>query len=169
MPVIMVSTLTERGAGITLEALEMGAVDYYPKPKENVSAALERASTELVEKVKSAGKVAITGYCWGGTVAWMAAAKSAGLACALPYYGGGIPDLIDEKPRVPTQCHFGELDKSPSPEKAKEVLAKHPEVQGFFYPGAGHGFNCDQRGSFNADSSKLARSRTLEFMAKHVG
>jgi carboxymethylenebutenolidase len=122
-----------------------------------------------LDRVKSAGKVAITGYCWGGTVAWLAASKVDGLACAIPYYGGGIPDLINDKPRVPTLCHFGELDKSPSPEKAKEVLARHPEVQAHFYPGAGHGFNCDERGSYNPEASKLARQRTLEFLKKHVG
>jgi carboxymethylenebutenolidase len=122
-----------------------------------------------LERIKSAGKAGITGYCWGGTVAWMAAARTAGLACAIPYYGGGIPDLIEEKPKVPTMCHFGELDKSPSPEKAKEVLAKYPEVLGHFYPGAGHGFNCDERGSYSPEASKLARQRTLEFLARHVG
>ncbi len=122
-----------------------------------------------LERIKSSGKAGITGYCWGGTVAWMAAARLSSLACAIPYYGGGIPDLINEKPMVPTMCHFGELDKSPSPEKAKEVLAKYPEIQGHFYPGAGHGFNCDERGSYNPEASKLARQRTLEFLAKHVG
>lgn len=122
-----------------------------------------------LERVKSAGKIGITGYCWGGTVAWMAAAKTSGLACSVPYYGGGIPDLINEKPKIPMMCHFGELDKSPSPEKAKEVLAKYPEVQGYFYPGAGHGFNCDERGSYNPEASKLAKQRTLEFLSKHVG
>ena len=85
------------------------------------------------------------------------------------YYGGGMPNFKDEKPKVPTMCNFGELDQSPTPAQAKELLAKHPEVQGHFYAGAGHGFNCDQRGSYNAEASKLARERTLAFFRKHVG
>jgi carboxymethylenebutenolidase len=120
-------------------------------------------------EAKKAGKVGIVGYCWGGTVSWRAASHTAGLACSAPYYGGGMPNFKDEKPKVPTLCNFGELDQSPTPDQAKELLAKHPEVQGHFYAGAGHGFNCDQRGSYNAAASKLARERTLAFFRKHIG
>jgi carboxymethylenebutenolidase len=115
------------------------------------------------------GKVGIVGYCWGGTVAWRAAAATAGLACAVPYYGGGMPNFIGEKPRVPTLCHFGELDQSPTLEQAKAIAQAHPGITAHFYAGAGHGFNCDMRGSYNAEAAKLARSRTLEFFRKHLG
>jgi len=121
-----------------------------------------------VEAAKSAGKVGIVGYCWGGTVTWVAAARVPGLAAAAPYYGGGMPNFMDEKPKVPVMCNFGEKDQSPTPEQARQLLGKHPEVQGHFYP-AGHGFNCDQRGSYDAEASKLARQRTLEFFRKHIG
>lgn len=121
-----------------------------------------------VEAVKSAGKVGIVGYCWGGTVAWKAASSVDGLACAIAYYGGGIPNLIGEKPKVPVMFHWGETDQSIPLEKAKQVAEAHKDQQHFFYP-AGHGFNCDQRGSYNADASKLAKSRSLEFLRKHVG
>ncbi len=121
-----------------------------------------------VAEAKKAGKVGIVGYCWGGTVAWVAAARTAGLAASAPYYGGGMPNFMDEAPKVPVMCNFGEKDQSPTPDQAKALLAKHPQVQGHFYP-AGHGFNCDQRGSYDAASSKLARERTLEFFRKHVG
>jgi carboxymethylenebutenolidase len=122
-----------------------------------------------VAEAKKAGKVGIVGYCWGGTVSWRAAANTPGLACSAPYYGGGMPNFKDEKPRVPTLCHFGELDQSPTPAQAKELLGEHPEVQGHFYANAGHGFNCDQRGSYNAEAAKLARERTLAFFRKHLG
>jgi carboxymethylenebutenolidase len=122
-----------------------------------------------MKNVESAGKIGIVGYCWGGTVSWRAAAATKGLACSVPYYGGGMPNFEDENPKVPTMCNFGELDQSPTPAQAKELLAKHPEVQGHFYAGAGHGFNCDQRGSYNAEASKLARERTLAFFRKHIG
>jgi len=120
-------------------------------------------------RVKSAGKVGIVGYCWGGTVAWLAAAKLDGLSCSIPYYGGGIYGFKEEKPRVPVLCQFGELDKSPSPEQAREIIAAQPSISYFFYPGAGHGFNCNMRGSYNAEAAKLAKQRTLEFLAKHLG
>jgi carboxymethylenebutenolidase len=118
--------------------------------------------------VKSAGKVGIVGYCWGGTVSWKSASSVDGLSCAICYYGGGIPGLIGEKPKVPVMFHWGETDQSIPLEKAREVAAAHKDQQHFFYP-AGHGFNCDQRGSYNAEASKLAKSRSLEFLRKHVG
>lgn len=122
----------------------------------------------VVAHAKSAGKVGILGYCWGGTVAWVAAARVPGLACSSPYYGGGIPNFAAEKPACPVMFHFGEQDTMPSPEAGRAILASNPGAIGHFYP-AGHGFNCDQRGSFDAASAALARQRTLEFMARHLG
>ena len=121
-----------------------------------------------LQSVAPAGKVGIVGYCWGGTVAFKAASNVAGLACAIAYYGGGIPGQIALRPKCPVLFHWGETDQSIPLAKAKEVAAAHKGETHHFYP-AGHGFNCDQRGSYNAESAKLARSRTLEFLAKHVG
>ena len=121
-----------------------------------------------VARVQGAGKVGILGYCWGGTVAWVAAARVAGLACSIPYYGGGIPSFIGEKPQCPVMFQFGEEDTMPSLQQAREIAAAHPGATANFYA-AGHGFNCDQRGSYNAQASQLARTRTLEFLARHVG
>ena len=126
-------------------------------------------TTAAIETAKAAGKVGIVGYCWGGTVAWVAAARLGGLACSAPYYGGGMPGFIGEKPKIPTLCHFGELDQSPTLEQSKAIAKAHPEITAHFYPGAGHGFNCDQRGSYHAESAKLARQRTVEFFRKHLG
>jgi carboxymethylenebutenolidase len=122
-----------------------------------------------VAEAKKAGKVGIVGYCWGGTVCWVAAARLSGLTCSAPYYGGGMPGFIGEKPKVPTMCHFGELDQSPTLEQSRAIAKAHPEITAHFYPGAGHGFNCDQRGSYHAESAKLARQRTVEFFRKHLG
>lgn len=121
-----------------------------------------------VAEVKSAGKVGIVGYCWGGTASWKAASSVSGLSCAIAYYGGGIPGLIGEKPNVPVMFHWGESDASIPLEKAKEVAAAHANQIHYFYP-AGHGFNCDQRGSYSAESAKLARGRSLDFLKKHIG
>ena len=120
-----------------------------------------------VDTVRSAGKVAVIGYCWGGTLAWLAACRQPGLAAAVSYYGGGIGELVDLTPRCPVLAHFGERDAS-IPLTVPEALRKaHPEVEIHIYP-AGHGFNCDQRGSFDAPSAKLARERSLAFLNAHA-
>ena len=124
--------------------------------------------TAAVQNIASAGKTGMVGYCWGGTVTWKAASSAAGLACAAPYYGGGVPGLITLKPRCSVMFHWGETDQSIPLDKAKEFAAAHKDQTHYFYP-AGHGFNCDQRGSYNADAAKLARSRTLAFFGKHIG
>jgi carboxymethylenebutenolidase len=121
------------------------------------------------QHVSSAGKVGIIGFCWGGSLAFKSAANVNGLACAVAYYGGSIPNIVDEKPKCPVMFHWGETDQSIPMEKAKMVAEKHKDQIHHFYPGAGHGFNCEQRGSFNAESSKTARQRTLEFLKKHIG
>jgi carboxymethylenebutenolidase len=121
-----------------------------------------------IDHVKPAGKVGVVGYCWGGTIAWLAASRASGISAVVSYYGGGVPDAKDEKPRVPTMLHFGETDASIPVDKAKAVAAAHPDVPTYFYP-AGHGFNCEQRGSYHEPSAREARTRTLDFFRKHVG
>jgi len=117
---------------------------------------------------RGAGKVGVVGYCWGGSVVWVASARLAGVACGVSYYGGAVPSLVSEKPKCPVMLHFGETDQSIPLEKAREVAAAHPRAETFFYP-AGHGFNCDQRGSYHAPSAGQARERSLAFFRKHVG
>jgi carboxymethylenebutenolidase len=121
-----------------------------------------------LKDVKSAGKTGIVGYCWGGTVSWMSASRLSGLAAAVTYYGGGITNNSGEKPKCPVMSHWGETDHAIPIDGVKKFLGEHPEVTSFIYP-AGHGFNCEQRGSYHPESAKLARSRSLEFLRKHVG
>ena len=120
-----------------------------------------------IEHARPYGKIALVGYCWGGTIAWLANARLSGLACTVAYYGGSIPAFIGEAPKVPIMLHFGENDASLPVEKAREVAARYPKAQSYFYP-AGHGFNCDHRGSYDATAAALARTRTLEFLAKYL-
>ncbi|MBM3355692.1 MAG: dienelactone hydrolase family protein, partial [Betaproteobacteria bacterium] len=94
---------------------------------------LDQARTLLdvdaaLAEAKKGGKVGIVGYCYGGTIAWLAAARTAGLACAVPYYGGGMFNLIKEKPKVPVMCNFGETDHSPTLQQARAIVAAHPEI-----------------------------------------
>ncbi len=125
--------------------------------------------TEAAIKAASgAGKVGIVGYCWGGLVTWLAAGKLSGLACAVPYYGGGILDNAELEPKVPLMAHFGDRDQHIPVDGVKKLAARHAKHQVFIYA-ADHGFNCDHRGSYDAPAAKQARERTLGFFRKHVG
>ena len=121
-----------------------------------------------IKAVSNAGKVGIVGYCWGGLITWLAAAKLAGLSAAVPYYGGGILDNADLQPKVPLMGHFGERDAHIPVDGVRKLAEKHKKHQIFIYA-ADHGFNCDQRGSYDAPAAKQARERTLAFFRQHVG
>jgi carboxymethylenebutenolidase len=73
-----------------------------------------------------------------------------------------------ERPRCPVMAHFGEQDAMIPADGVRQLAARHPEAEVFLYP-AGHGFNCDQRASYDAAAARLARERTLAFLARHVG
>ncbi len=115
-----------------------------------------------------ADPTAIVGYCLGGSVAYLAAARLDGFAAAIGYYGGKIQDFADEPPRCPTLLHYGEHDHGIPMSNVEAVRAKRPEVEIRVHP-AGHGFNCDQRASYHAESAIAAERRTLDFLAKHLG
>lgn len=134
-----------------------------PVTLEQALADVEAAAT-LVER----SPIGVVGYCWGGTVAWVAATRSRTFAASVGYYGGGIAGLADEQPNCPVQLHFGEQDHAIPMADVERVKAAHPELPVFVYP-AGHGFNCDQRGSYHADSARKARERTIAFLATHLG
>lgn len=121
-----------------------------------------------IKAVSGAGKVGIVGYCWGGLITWLAAAKLSGLSAAAPYYGGGILDNADLEPKVPLMGHFGDQDAHIPVDGVRKLAEKHRKHQIFIYS-ADHGFNCDHRGSYNAPAAKQARERTLEFFRKHIG
>ena len=108
------------------------------------------------------GTVGSVGYCWGGTVALLAALRL-GLP-SVSYYGARNLPFLEETPKAPVMFHFGEHDASIPP----EMVAKHrelmPQMPTYVYP-AGHGFNCDMRADYDAASAQLARQRSLEFFA----
>jgi carboxymethylenebutenolidase len=137
------------------------------KAKAGIDAALLDVAAAR-DAVADVGRVGIAGYCWGGYVTWMSAARIAGFACAVPYYGGGIVDAGKEQPKCPVMAHFGERDAAIPIAGVRQFAKDHPEIQVFIYD-AEHGFNCDQRKSYNAPAAKLARERTIDFLHKHVG
>lgn len=116
-----------------------------------------------------AGKVGVLGYCWGGLLTWRAAALLSGISAAVPYYGGGMtqPAEVARTPLCPVRAHFGERDHAIPVEGVRAFAAAQPAVQVAMYP-AQHGFNCDQRGAFDATAAAQARARTLEFLQQHL-
>lgn len=120
------------------------------------------------EAVKSAGRIAAVGYCWGGTLAWLTATRLEGFSAVASYYGGGIGNFAEEQPHCPVILHFGEKDHAIPMTEVDAVRTAHPELPVHVYP-AGHGFNCDHRGSFEPKSAEIARERTLAFFAKNLG
>ena len=114
----------------------------------------------------SGGKVGIVGFCYGGLLTWRAACLLQGLSAAVPYYGGGVTskDEIARQPQCPVMGHFGDQDQHIPMEGVDAFRKAHPEVEVHVYR-ANHGFNCDQRGSFDDAAATLARERTLAFFA----
>jgi carboxymethylenebutenolidase len=113
-------------------------------------------------------KRGIVGYCWGGTVAWHGATRTSAFSAASGWYGGGVAAAKDEVARCPVQLHFGETDASIPMTDVEAVRAAQPGVEIHVYPGAGHGFACDERGSYSARDAALAQERTLAFFARHL-
>jgi carboxymethylenebutenolidase len=113
-------------------------------------------------------RVAIIGFCYGGTLAWMAACRIP-LACAVSYYGGDIDQYADETPRCPIMLHMGVDDRSFSPPKRERFAKVQPNAPFQWYPNTGHGFDNEKRYPQYAESAKLARQRTLDFLARHLG
>ncbi|MEP6880851.1 MAG: dienelactone hydrolase family protein [Dokdonella sp.] len=118
------------------------------------------------DSIRSAGKIGVVGYCWGGTIALLASSRL-GLP-GVSYYGSRNVAWLHETFRAPLQFHFGAKDASIPPEAIERHRHCLPNADIHVYP-AGHGFNCDPRKDFDPDSAALARERTLAFFARHLG
>ncbi|WP_315715030.1 MULTISPECIES: dienelactone hydrolase family protein [unclassified Bradyrhizobium] len=131
-------------------------------------AAFLRDTQAAIDGVKNVGPVGIIGFCLGGSIAYAAATKLSGLRAAVGYYGGAVARFADDKPTVPTQLHFGEKDAGIPLSDVEAIKAKRPDVEIFVYPGAQHGFGCDERASYDQPSADLAWTRSLAFFAQHL-
>ena len=153
-------TEADMKAGMELKA----AVEGLPAPGvlPDIQAAIQHAA--------QAGKVGILGYCWGGLLTWRSASALQGLSAAAPYYGGGmtVGTELERRPTVPVMVHFGAQDHWIPLDTVEAFKKAQPGVTVHVYD-ANHGFNCDQRGSYNEAAAKLARERTLAFFAQHIG
>lgn len=112
-------------------------------------------------------KVGVVGYCFGGTLAWLAATRLRP-AAAVGYYGGRIGNYVSEIPSAPVMLHFGKDDAHIPGHEIEKVHAAHPEVEIFLYENAGHAFNRDIGPSYNPKAAFEARERTLAFLKKHL-
>ncbi len=128
---------------------------------EDVDAALQYV------RAQTGKRSGVIGYCLGGLLAWLSAARLHPDA-AVGYYAGRIGNFASENPTAPVQLHFGKLDTHIPAEQVEKVHKAHPEVEIHWYENAGHGFNCDMRASYNAEASALARGRALAFLKKHL-
>jgi carboxymethylenebutenolidase len=135
--------------------------------KVNVDSALLDIEA-AVHEASTAGRVGVIGFCFGGRMAWLTASRVRNVAAAVPYYGGGIPGLSSEQPKCPVMLHFGERDTHIPVASVEEFKKAHPSLPVHLYA-ADHGFNCDQRGSYDGAAASLARQRTVEFLRKNVG
>jgi carboxymethylenebutenolidase len=122
-----------------------------------------------INSLKGEGPVAIMGFCLGGTLSFIASTRFNGLAGAVCYYGGAIAKYADNKPRCPVLMHFGERDSHIPMSDVNLIRQKQPQAEIHVYGGAGHGFNCDERGSFEPQSQQIAWERTLKFLATVFG
>ena len=147
----------------------------YDRPGDGVAgyAALTEAQifADILAAVAAAGppgRVAISGFCSGGSWAWRAAARCA-FRAQVNFYGSHIPDLIDLAPRCPTILHYGDDDGVVPMPEVEKIRARHPTVELHVYPGAGHAFENAEQATFNAAAGDLAWARSIAFLDRHVG
>lgn len=129
---------------------------------------LERALEDVAsaaEAIASAGKIGTVGYCWGGTVAFLAALRL-GLP-SVSYYGARNVPFLGETAKAPVMFHFGEKDKSIPPEMVEKHRQMQPQMKLFTYP-ADHAFNRDVGDHYDEASAKLALQRTMAFFDKYL-
>lgn len=120
-----------------------------------------------VAELRAEGAVGVVGFCWGGRVAWVTACRAVGVAAAVCYYGGGIDEHLDQAAKCPVTMHFGREDAAIPMHRVERIRRERPEVDIHLYD-AGHGFNCDRRGSWDEAAAGAAMERTLAFFGAHV-
>ena len=120
-----------------------------------------------VAELSGGSGVAVVGYCWGGTLAWLAASRIP-IRCAVGYYGGQIDQFLNDRPQCPLMLHFGAADKYIALDRVERIRSTVPDVPIHLYEDAGYGFNCDHSDEFRPAAASLARARTLEFLDQNL-
>jgi carboxymethylenebutenolidase len=150
--------------GYSPEDIERGLELKSKSPSESALRDIEAARAAVAE----AGSVGVIGYCWGGFLTWISATRLSGFSAAVSYYGGGIGSVAEEQPKCPVLMHFGERDHAIPLADVDKVRAAHQQGVEIHVYLSGHGFNCDERESFDPDSARVARERTLRFLEAHL-
>jgi len=159
--------------GYSDEDIQEGFKYYQKMDWDQAVADLTSAVQAMREMPEVVAKVGSVGYCMGGNLSFRLAAKNAvDAACA--YYGGGLEAVIElaKGLKTPLLMHFAEKDEhipKSTVEKVQETLAAKRDATVYIYPGADHGFNCDQRGSYDRTSAMVALARTNLFLHKRLG
>ncbi len=143
---------TQRGKALALETGMDRAVE---------------AVASAADSIRSAGKIGVVGYCWGGTVALLAAQRL-GLP-AVSYYGARNTGYLDQPLKAPVMFHFGAKDRSIPPAAVQKHREAWPDAPVYVYPEAGHAFNRDtDHARYDPEGAPLALERTLAFFAEHL-
>lgn len=140
--------------------------------KLDLNAALMDIAAAYVLAKKADRGIGVVGYCFGGLMSWLTATRGEKEkmqpSCCVGYYPGGIGKFAEEEPSCPVMLHIGAEDAHIGQDQIEAVRTAHPEVEIYVYDGAGHGFSCDARASYNPQAAALARERTLAFLKTHV-
>jgi carboxymethylenebutenolidase len=134
---------------------------------------VQRTLIQLRQRPDCSGKVGVLGFCIGGAVAYLAAARSELDAC-VSYYGKGIEDYLDEADAItcPTVLHYAGADRFiPTSVIANvhAVLCSKRNIEIFEYPSVDHGFNSEDRRAYNPEVAKVAMERTLKVLSRGLG
>jgi carboxymethylenebutenolidase len=113
-------------------------------------------------------KIGIVGYCWGGSIAYLAA-SCLKLDAGIAYYGTRIHQMLQHKPACPFMFHFGEQDKLVPMENINMIRSANPNLPLHLYPNAGHAFSCEPRPSYHPVSAEIAMDRSLAFLDEYLG
>lgn len=158
--------------------IELG---YTPSDVERALELKEQAGWDLplmdvvscVATLRSDHPVGIAGYCYGGSLGWLAACRGYGMDAVVAYYGGQIASFLEGQPRVPVQMHFGTIDEQIPPEDLGRIRAHCESAESadiHVYEGTHHGFgNPLKSDAYDESAAKLARERSLAFLAEHLG
>ena len=163
-PVLFDRTQGDQALGYTAADVQLGQAK-----KNAIDAPLALMDIETVFQwgLNQGYKMAVLGFCWGGTLAWLAA-KRLPLDAAVIYYGTQVAEHLQTTPSVPVLMHFGQEDAHIPVAHVQKIESACPSARVHLYP-AGHGFNCDMRAAFHPASAELAGARTQDFLVKHLG
>ena len=155
----------ERGVELGYEAADVqrgAGLNRTIRPQDTLADIL--AAAEALDR-ESLG---VIGYCWGGSLSWTAATRTDRFRAAVGWYGGGIVASKDAVPNCPVQLHFGAEDGHIPLTDVEAIRAAQPGMEIFVYEGAGHGFGCSERASYEARAAALAQERSLAFLQHHL-